>query len=82
MKKETTLLKSVMLYQTYKHDIGSFVNEKQSNHGNQDVMNEREDMLRPLDKLWLPLPLSRLGMPMRYLQDVEWITRVPFSPSS
>ena len=40
--------------QTYEHDFGLFMDEKQSNHGNQNVMNARKDMLRPPDKSWLP----------------------------
>ena len=54
MNKETTVLEPIMFYQTYEHDFGLFVDEKQSNHGNQNVMNARKDVLSPPDKSWLP----------------------------
>ena len=50
MNKGTTVLESIIFYQTYEHDFGLFVDEKQSNHGNQDEMNAREDVLRLPDK--------------------------------
>ena len=48
--KETTMLEPIMFYQTYEHDFRLLVDEKQSNHGKQDEMNAREDVLRPPDK--------------------------------
>ena len=54
MNKETTVLESITFCQTYEHGFRLFVDEKQSIHGNQDIMNAKEDVLRPPDKSWRP----------------------------